>query len=183
MSAKDSRAGQLYEACGRKRLAATILEYFVAVFHDNKKRKHPKADNDDPVLWLDFTQPRLATKFRCSVKTIARRIKDLVDLKFLTPHQVSGYDRGYRYELHIGRVESLHQDMPLFEVAHADKMSASMQTKCPHAYRQNVRMEPDKMSASPRVPSGQNVRIDPDKMSASSLFLFIPFFTPINIRG
>lgn len=147
---KDSTAAQLYEAVGKKRLASLILEYFIA-HYDKLRKLHKDCPDDDPVLWLHFNQQYLADKFHVSVQTIARHIKHLCRLKYVTLHQNRGYDRSYSYIINRAKVGTIYQSMPLFEDIEQShqpiKMIASNLSKCQDATCQNDSFQPIKMSA------------------------------------
>lgn len=133
-------------------MAAIILDYFVALYK-SKLRNNPKAPHDSYDLWIDYTQEDLADKYHCSVQTIARHIKILAKLRFITVHQISGYNRKYHYELHVKTIKSVHQSMPLFEDCQPIKMIGSNQSKCRDATYQNDRFEPDNLIGTYIPPS------------------------------
>lgn len=169
----DSVESQLYEACKGKRVAAQILDYFMAI-HNTKLRKHPKEDADSPLLWMDFTYAYLAGKFMVCADTVARNVKYLDKRGFITTHSTGGMDRTKRYQLHRSLVETIFQPLPLWEATKAtpgdDAKSECNPTPCKVATRHGAIMESDTMqgciypSPSLPIPSSSSSRIDDDEI-------------------
>ncbi|MBL8824863.1 MAG: hypothetical protein JNJ77_19915 [Planctomycetia bacterium] len=150
---QDSSRHQFLQVTGN-RTAALILEYFL-VLHNGKRARNPDEPEDSPKLWIDFTQDALAKHFLVSVDTVSRAMKILQAKRFIHIHQF-GYDRTYRYELKIAVINSVRDEMPLFEGenCHPRKMRASIPAKCGHASPQNAGFHPRKMpDCYPSIPS------------------------------
>ncbi len=144
---RDSSRQQFLRATGNK-TAALILEYFL-VLREGKCKRNPHEPEDSPKLWIDYTQEALAERFLVSVDTVRRAVRALIAKRFCSLEQF-GCDRTYRYVLNMKVIESMWDDMPLFEevaICHAGTMPASNLANCQLPTWHGASLQPSTMPA------------------------------------
>lgn len=139
----DSKSSQIFEACGRKKNVADLLEYLMGVF-EWKRRRNPKEPLDSPVLWMDMTRDYLSSKLRCSPSTIKRASAALVARGLVVIHRSDSTKRTLRYELKSTLADTLFQPLELFDQADAHLVKM---TKCNWSERPDATGQDDQMQS------------------------------------
>lgn len=148
---RDTTRQQIYEACDRHRIAALLLEYFMAI-HEIKRKRHPEATPGSRELFMDFTYADLAEKHLTSVSSVKRSIAYLVDRRFIHKHSGIGFNRTSFYELNSALVATIFQALPLFE-SHEVTTTSSMRSPWPHASAHHDPFDEVTMTSSYSLPS------------------------------
>lgn len=147
----DSTKQQLLRAC-ESRVAADVLNIMTGAA---RKKAPPNVPMDSPERFYQVSMGHLAQMIGCCEKTVSRAVQRLKKRGFITIHyDRHSLDKRNKYQVHPEQVENWLQRMPLFEAIEetedvpygqnvrmeADKMSVSIQTKCPDGSGQNVPM-------------------------------------------
>jgi hypothetical protein len=148
---RDTTRQQIYEACDRQRIAAILLEYFMAI-HELKRKRHPGAQPGSSELLMDFTYADLAEKHLTSISSVKRSIGYLVSRRFICKHPGIGFNRTSLYELNSALVATIFQSLPLFE-SHEFTMTSSMRSPWPHASAHHDPFDEVTMTSSYSLPS------------------------------